>query len=218
MESISAANKPPSSSIVYHDNMLLLNYDENSGANGASGMMGMETRSEHGSPALSAMSIGMIGESPNLMAQQPNYFLQQQQQQQFNQMQKQFSNLNNLPTPSTSPYLSASVVDNFSLSPNMRPTQVRNPYGRPRSISEPKAKKVKSGKINIVPTVSLNGEITFNCTFIDCDSTYSTHDALQAHLSTHATAKKEKPFKCEICPQTFSRSHGNIIFILFLFI
>ncbi|KAI8996070.1 hypothetical protein BC832DRAFT_519123, partial [Gaertneriomyces semiglobifer] len=50
----------------------------------------------------------------------------------------------------------------------------------------------------------------FTCTLPGCGKVFARYEGLAQHLAAqHATGApgKAKPFRCEMCPQTFSRSH-----------
>ncbi|EGF82566.1 hypothetical protein BATDEDRAFT_9451 [Batrachochytrium dendrobatidis JAM81] len=48
------------------------------------------------------------------------------------------------------------------------------------------------------------------CTVNGCSRRFSKPASLQTHIQTHSThgaTSKPKPYRCSMCPQTFSRSH-----------
>ncbi|KAH6581249.1 hypothetical protein BASA61_006078 [Batrachochytrium salamandrivorans] len=51
--------------------------------------------------------------------------------------------------------------------------------------------------------------VMFPCSFSGCTRRFSKASSLQNHLSSHSSSgkPKPKPYRCEMCPQTFSRSH-----------
>ncbi|KAJ1537123.1 hypothetical protein HK096_003757 [Nowakowskiella sp. JEL0078] len=56
------------------------------------------------------------------------------------------------------------------------------------------------------PMYSEEPQSLFPCTTGGCGQSFTSYQQLQSHLQSH-TIGKAKPFRCEMCPQTFSRSH-----------
>lgn len=54
---------------------------------------------------------------------------------------------------------------------------------------------------------------TFRCNFHRCNSgPFSTYESLQSHIALHMSKpSRGKTYKCEKCPQMFSRSHGTFL-------
>jgi hypothetical protein len=65
----------------------------------------------------------------------------------------------------------------------------------------------------LTPSNIMNG--SYPCTMPRCNAKpFMSYNALRAHLASHTkkSSSKDKPFKCEMCSQTFSRSHGTFCF------
>lgn len=65
--------------------------------------------------------------------------------------------------------------------------------------------------------------VMFKCSLPGCEKTFSKFSALQSHLQNHTNLNEEgdggisgkgRPFKCEVCHQTFGRSHGELLLLL----
>ena len=97
--------------------------------------------------------------------------------------------------------LSHSSVD-FQHIPNMGPaygTEIHDP-NPPTPASGSDSKKPKKKR-------------AFQCHFQNCKKSFETESRMEKHYASHLPGgDKVKPFKCDSCPVSFSRSHGTIPF------